>query len=146
MVRPRDLDDERLLKGPKFSLSHPGSPSLAPSPYKKQRINLNASPTERSFNSSRGRNGPGSRGSPGRGDRSSRGRGNGRTWRNPNPCAEPLSGQTDVVASPAGTPGSPFTGGTGPANVADPGTPSQSQQINLFSPLKARVFLWEDEI
>ena len=36
---------ERLMKGPKFSLSHPASPSQAPSPYKKQRINLNVSPT-----------------------------------------------------------------------------------------------------
>ena len=137
---------ERLLKGPKFSLSHPGSPSLAPSPYKKQKINLNASPAERSFNPGRGRNGPGNRGSPGRGGRSSRGRGSGRTWRNPNPCVDSPSGQTGVGASPAGTPGSPFTSGTGPANVADPGAPTQSQQVNLFSPLKARVLLWEDEI
>ena len=34
---------ERLMKGPKFSLSHHASPSQAPSPYKKQRLNLNAS-------------------------------------------------------------------------------------------------------
>jgi hypothetical protein len=36
---------ERLLKGPKFSLAHPGSPSKAPTPFKKQRLNLNSSPS-----------------------------------------------------------------------------------------------------
>ena len=36
---------EWLMKGPKFSLSHPASPSQVPSPYKKQRITLNVSPT-----------------------------------------------------------------------------------------------------
>ena len=45
---------ERLIKGPKFSLSHPGSPSMAPSPYKKQRLNLNTSPADRTFTGSRG--------------------------------------------------------------------------------------------
>lgn len=68
---------ERLMKGPKFSLSHPASPSQVPSPYKKQRINLNASPTfGDSPNSGRGR------GSPGRGregGQSFRGRGSGRS-------------------------------------------------------------------
>ena len=50
-----ELDDaplatkiERLLKGPKFSLLHPGSPSQAPSPFKKQRINLNTPPSNQS--------------------------------------------------------------------------------------------------
>lgn len=35
---------ERLMKGPKFFLTHPASPSQAPFPYKKQCLNLNVSP------------------------------------------------------------------------------------------------------
>lgn len=137
---------ERLLKGPKFSLSHPGSPSVAPSPYKKQRLNLNASPAEKNFSVGRGRNGHGSRGSPGRGGRSWRGRGGGRSgWRNPNPSNDLPSRQTGTGASPAGTFETTVTG-TGNADVADPSTPGQSRQTNIFSPLKARVLLWDEEI
>ena len=47
---------ERMMKGTKFFLSHPASPSQDHSPYKKQCINLNASPTFGSSpNSWRGR-------------------------------------------------------------------------------------------
>ena len=67
---------EWLMKGPKFSLSHPASPSQVPSPYKKQRITLNVSPTfGGSPNSGRGRNSPGRDKDGGWGFR---GRGNGR--------------------------------------------------------------------
>ena len=138
---------ERLIKGPKFSLSHPGSPSVAPSPHKKQRLNLNSSPADRPFTGSRGRNGPGSRGSPGRGGRASRGRGGGRTaWRNPSSSTDHLSGPTGVGNSPTGNHSHLSTGDAGTAGVADPNTPTQSQPARLFSPLKARVLLWEDEI
>ena len=46
---------ERLLKGPKFSLAHPGSPSKALSPFKKQKINLNSSPADKAYSGGRGR-------------------------------------------------------------------------------------------
>ena len=39
----------RLLKGPKFSLLHPGSPSPALSPFKKQRLNLNTPPSQTTY-------------------------------------------------------------------------------------------------
>lgn len=138
---------ERLIKGPKFSLSHPGSPSVAPSPYKKQKLNLNSSPADRPFTGSRGRNGPGSRGSPGRGGRTSRGRGSGRAaWRNPNPSTDHLSTRTGLGTGPTGSFGIPSTGEAGTANAAYPSTPTQSLQARLFFPLKGRVLLWEDEI
>ena len=138
---------ERLIKGPKFSLSHPGSPSVAPSPYKKQKLNLNSSPADRPFTGSRGRNGPGSRGSPGRGGRTSRGRGSGRAaWRNPNPNTDHLSTRTGLGTGPTGSSGIPSTGEAGTANAAYPSTPTQSLQARLFFPLKGRVLLWEDEI
>jgi hypothetical protein len=71
---------ERLLKGPKFSLSHHASPSQAPSPYKKQRINLNASPGfGGSPNQGRSRGSPGARGGHRGSGRSFRGRGSGRS-------------------------------------------------------------------
>lgn len=67
---------ERFLKGPKFSLSHPASPSQAPSPYKKQRLNLNASPPfSGSPNPGRGRTSPGGRSSHRETGRGFRGRG-----------------------------------------------------------------------
>ena len=137
---------ERLLKGPKFSLSHPGSPSVAPSPYKKQRLTLNASPAKKNFGAGRGRNGPGSRGSPRRGGRSWRGRGGGRSgWRNPNPSNDLPSRQTGTGASPAGN-SEATVNGTGNADVANPSTPCQSKQTSIFSPLKAKVLLWDEEI
>ena len=78
---------ERLLKGPKFSLAHPGFPSKAPSPFKKQKIHLNSSPSEKTYGGGRGRGSMSNRGgSPGFcGGRSVRGRGGGRSgFRNPN--------------------------------------------------------------
>ena len=128
---------ERLLKGPKFSLAHPGSPSQSPSPYKKQRLNLNSSPSERSFVGGRGRGSPGGRGNgTSRGGRALRGRGGGRlSWRNPNPSGNHPFGGTGVGpdTNPASSPGN------------DPGTPV-SQRTQLSSPLKGRVLLWDDEI
>jgi hypothetical protein len=70
---------ERLLKGPKFSLAHLGSPSKAPSPFKKQRLNLNSSPFDRMSQGGRGRGSPGGRGvGTSRGGHGFRGRGGGR--------------------------------------------------------------------
>lgn len=40
---------ENFLEDPKFLLAHPSSPSKAPSPFKKKKINLNPSPLDRSF-------------------------------------------------------------------------------------------------
>ena len=37
---------ERLLKIPKFSLMHPGSPSPTPLLLKKQRLNMNIFPSQ----------------------------------------------------------------------------------------------------
>ena len=139
---------ERLLKGPKFSLAHPGSPSLAPSPYKKQRLNLNATP----FTGSRGRGSPSGRGSsPGRGGRALRGRGGGRMgWRSPhmgNGTLATLNGflGTGSAASPTYTASSPGDGTPGLAVTPDSGTQGQPSN-NLASPLKGRVLLWDDEI
>ena len=142
---------ERLLKGPKFSLAHPGSPSQAPTPHKKQRLNLNATP-ERAFGYNRGRGSPGGRGnSPSRGGRVVRGRGGRTSWRNPNPGSSNLLTVTgNALASSVG--GSAYTGhnsadaSPGPAGSADPGTPHSMQQGTPSSPLKGRILLWGDEI
>ena len=130
---------ERLLKGPKFSLAHPGSPSKAPSPFKKQKINLNSSPSERNYTGGRGRSSPSVRGSSPaqRGGRSWRGRGGGRSGsRNPNPNTH---GRT-AISSDTGL-GSPSRADSTPG--ARTGTTARHQ---LSSPLKARVLLWEDDI
>ena len=67
---------ERLMKGPKFSLSHPASPTQVPSPYKKQRLNLNASLAfGGSANSGCGRSSPSGRSSHRDASRGFRGRG-----------------------------------------------------------------------
>ena len=152
---------ERLLKGPKFSLAHPGSPNLAPSPYKKQRLNMTAPPSERASMGGRGRNNPGGRGySPGRGGRALRGRGGGRTgWRSPNPGNGTLLAYTgfagtNSVASPVGTANSAASpvGTTSSAVEGSPGldiaTDSQAhgQPANMSSPLKGRVLLWDDDV
>jgi hypothetical protein len=144
---------ERLLKGPKFSLAHSGFPSLASSPYIKQRLNLNATPSDRTFSSGRGRNSPSGRGgSPNRGGRTIRGRGGGRaSWRNPNPGNGSLLtysgfagvGSADSPASPNNAPTNP---GPGVADVADTRTSVQLQQANNFYPLKESVILWDDKI
>lgn len=68
---------ERLLKGPKFSLAHPGSPSKAPTPFKKLRLNLNSSPSDGVFVGNRGCSSPRGRGyNPARGGRGFEGWGN----------------------------------------------------------------------
>ena len=109
---------ERLLKGPKFSLMHPGSPSQAPSPFKKQRLNLNTSPSEYGGVGGRGR-ASGGRYIP-RGSRGFRGRGSGRNFQTREENA-----------------GTPPTGSR--ASGSGRGTNG-----NGNSPLKGRVLLWED--
>ena len=156
---------ERLLKGPKFSLAHPGMPNQAPSPYKKQRLNLNATPSERA-SGGRGRNSPGGRGySPGRGGRALRGRGGGRaSWRSPNSGTGTLlnytgfagtgsaAGLAAATSSPADTnPGIAVTtsslADTSPGIVVTAGSSTPVQPMSDFSsPLKGRVLLWDDEI
>ena len=117
---------ERLMKGPKFSLSHPASPSQAPSPYKKQRINLNVSPTFGSSpNSGRGRSSPG-RGREG--GRSFRGRVSSRGYF---PHRSPFHGtqqshSTEVAGTNSGAADNP--------------------EASSLSPLKRRVLLWEGEV
>ena len=142
---------ERLLKGPKFSLAHPGSPSLAPNPHKKQRLNLNATP-ERTFSSNRGRGSPGGRGpSPSRGGRATRGRGGRLSWRNPNPSNGGLAayysstGTGSAISLALNGTANPDTG-PGTAAGADPVTPVTPHTGSLQSPLKGRVLLWDDEI
>lgn len=111
---PLAIKIERLLKGPKFSLTHPGSPSPAPSPFKKQRLNLNTSPSQQHTQGSRGRS-PGGRGFNPRGGRF-RGRGAGR-------------------GPPRGNSTPP-----GPAREANAeNTPGAGGQ----SPLRGRVLLWD---
>ena len=111
---------ERLLKGPKFSLMHPGSPNQAPSPFKKQRLNLNTSPSEHSGPGGRGRASGGSRGFIPRGSRGFRGRGSGRGFQ----------ARTDTACTPPS--GSRATGS------------DRATDGNGNSPLRGRVLLWED--
>lgn len=61
---PLAIKIERLLKGPKFSLTHAGSPSPAPSPFKKHRINLNTSPSSQGGSGGCGRSPNGRRFTP----------------------------------------------------------------------------------
>ena len=120
---------ERLMKGPKFSLSHPASPSLAPSPYKKQRLNLNASPTfGGSPNTGRGRNSPGGRSAHREGGRGFRGRGSGRgTFPRRYPNTGTQQQETELGMSNSGN--------------------TENADINgSHSPLKRRVLLWDDEV
>ena len=114
---PLAVKIERLLKGPKFSLMHPGSPSPAPSPNKRQRLNLNASPAQ-GGNGGRGRS-PGGRGYTPRGGRF-RGRGNGRGFQ----AREGTQGTPPSQTRVAGTENTPGVGG--------------------LSPLRGRVLLWEE--
>ena len=119
---------ERLMKGPKFSLSHPASPSQAPSPYKKQRFNLNASPTfgNSSNGGGRGRTSPGARGSR-EGGRSFRGRGMGR---HAFPRRYPTSGsQTQSDSCLSNNDGS-----------------DRVEAVDSHSPMKSRVLLWDEEV
>lgn len=119
---------ERLMKGPKFSLSHPASPSQAPSPYKKQRFNLNASPTFGSSpNSGRGRASPGARGGQREGGRRFRGRGTGRSAF---PRHYPVSGAQMELDS-----------GLSNFDGAD-----RNNAGGSHSPMKSRVLLWDEEV
>lgn len=134
---------ERLLKGPKFSLAHPGSPSQAPSPYKKQKLNLNSSPSDKGFVGGRGRGNISSRGSsPGfRGGRASRGRGGGRAgFRNPN-----LTPPGRMIPGLAGASGSDSLAVQTLGAGGNPGTQQSPATSLLNSPLKARVLLWDDD-
>ena len=96
---------ERLLKGPKFSLAHPGSPSQTPSPYKRQKFNLNSSPSERALVGGRGRGSASGRSGSVRGGRAYRGRGGGRSGRNPNGATQSSGQLSSLWGSPVATPG-----------------------------------------
>lgn len=74
-----------LLKGPKFSLAHPGSPSKAPPPYKRQKFSLNLSPTDMAFVERRGRGNVNGRGGSVHGGQTYRGKGGGRRAKRPKP-------------------------------------------------------------
>lgn len=119
---------ERLMKGPKFSSSHPASPSQAPSPFKKQRFNLNASPT---FGSSpngggRGRASPGARGNR-EGGRSFWGRGMGRnTFPRRHPASVSQNGLDSCLSNCDGS--------------------NKSDVVDSHSPMKKRGFLWDEEV
>ena len=112
---PLAIKIEKLLKGPKFSLMHPGSPSPTPSPFKKQRLNLNTPPSQQG---GRGRS-PGGQGFTPRG-RGFRGRGSGRGYQ----TRESFAGTPPNSASSANAGHAVATGG--------------------HSPLKGKVLLWED--
>jgi hypothetical protein len=111
---------ERFLKRPKFSLMHLGSPSQAPSPFKKQRLNLNTPPSEHAGQGGCGRS-PGERGFIPRGNsKGFRGRGSGRSY-------------TPRGVTKSASPSSPGTAGAERTPAGD-----------RPSPLKRRVLLWED--
>ena len=128
---------ERLFKGPKFSLAHPGSPSKAPSPFKKQRLNLNSSPSDRGYVKGRGRGSPTTRGgSPGlRGGRAVRGRGR-PGFRNPN-----LTPLARTATQSNGFPNNVGSDGLTPNEMRVGGTTS----IQQGSPLRGRVLLWDED-
>ena len=138
---------ERLLKGPKFSLAHPGSPSKAPSPFKRQKLNLNSTPSDRMTQGGRGRGSPGGRGaSPARGGQAYRGRGGGRNAsRNPTDGAQTPGRTLSLWGGTAGMMnGRPVTG---PGAVSTPEIESETAGNNdTLSPLKGRVLLWDEDI
>ena len=133
---------ERLLKGPKFSLAHLGSPSKAPSPFKKQKINLKSFPSEKTYGGGRGRGNMSSRGgNPGfRGGRSVRGRRGGRSsFRNPN--LTPPSKATSGATSFSGEDGLSPNG----AGINSDTRLEVTVGVQQGSPLRKRVLLWDDE-
>jgi hypothetical protein len=136
---------ERLLKGPKFSLAHPGSPSKAPSPFKRQRLNLNSSPSDRMSQGGRGRGSPGGRGvGTSRGGRGFRGRGGGRAaTRNPTPNTQSPGRVFSLWGSQASLVGGEST--PGPEASMTAVTPTGGSNGSQ-SPLKGRVLLWEEDI
>jgi hypothetical protein len=117
---PLAVKIERLLKGPKFSLLHPGSPSPAPSPFKRQRLNLNTPPSQQGAQGAQGgrRRPTGARGYTPRGGRF-RGRGIGHY----------LQPQENFNGTPPSQ-----------ARVANAGN---IQTTDGHSPLKGKVLLWE---
>lgn len=140
---------ERLLKGPKFSLAHPGSPSKAPSPFKKQKLNLNASPSDRLSmgGGGRGRSYPGGRGgSPSRGGRGLRGRGGGRSAsRNPSP-GHPSPGRVfSLWGNAAAGAGTQLTPGQN-EETQPPNADAQAGSNDTVSPIRRRVLLWEGDM
>lgn len=139
---------ERLLKGPKFSLAHPGSPSKAPSPYKRQKFNLNSSPTDMGFVGGNGRGTPGGHGGSARGGRGYRGQGGGRSGRNPSLSTPPSGRLTNLWGSPANsqtTSAGNGPPGNSPANSNGFGGYTPGSSNNLTSPIKRRVLLWDEE-
>lgn len=112
---PLAIKIERLLKGPKFSMMHPGSPSPPPSPFKKQRLNLNTPPSQQG---GRGIS-PGEQGFTPRG-RSFRGRGSGRGYQ---------TRENFVVTPP---------------NSASSVNAGHAMATSGHSPLKGKVLLWDD--
>ena len=138
---------ERLLKGPKFSLTHPGSPSKAPSPFKKQRLNLNSSPSDRMSQGGRGRGSPGGRNAgASRGGRGFRGRGGGRAaTRNPTPNTQSPGRVYSMWGNQPGMVGGEST--PGPEINMPTVTPSMETggSNGTQSPLKGRVLLWDED-
>ena len=138
---------ERLLKGPKFSLAHPGSPSKAPSPFKRQKLNLNSTPSERATQGGRGRGSPGGRGaSPARGGRGYRGRGGGRTaTRNPNHGTQSPGRVFSLWGNTGGLTSGEPTQGHGAVSSPNIGS-EQAGHNGTRSPIKGRVLLWDEDI
>jgi hypothetical protein len=114
---PVAIKIKRLLKGPKFSLLNPGSPSPAPSPFKKQRLNLNTSPATQNTQGGRGCS-PSGHGFTPRGGRF-RGRGQGKGFQ-PRDSSQGTPPNQARVANSENAPGA---GGQ--------------------SPLRGRMLMWE---
>ena len=142
---------ERLIRGPKFSIAHPGSPSTAPSPYKRQKINLNSSPADKPYGG-RGRGSNAGRGNTSRGGRGYRGRGGGRQGRNPNPMTPSPGRLTSLWGSPTASPVATPEANVGiglPGNTPNEGNGQGHDTDNtssFMSPIKRRVLLWDDEV
>lgn len=135
---------ERLLKGPKFSLAYPGSPSEASSSFKKQRLNLNSSLANKSFVSGWGRCNPSRRGgNPARGSHDFRGGSRGRaSFRNPNHGFGYHAGFGNMDANMAHTEGTNPGTSLGISNMAHSSSPMASRTL---IPLKDRVLMWEED-
>jgi hypothetical protein len=116
---------EHLLREPKFFFSHHAFSSQVPSPYKKQRLNFNASP---SFGSS-----PNS----GRGQASPRRMTNtdgGRGFRGRRSDMGFFSFRNPFIGSPQTTGGN-FVTEEANSNISE-----------YMSPIKRRVLLWNDDV
>lgn len=142
---------ERLLKGPKFSLAHPGSPSKTPSPFKKRKLNLNSSTSDKLSmgGGGRGRSNPGGcGGSPSRGGRDFRGRGGRRSATlHPNPGL-PTPGRVSSLWENAVTPVDACIHLT-PCQNGETQLTSYSEHAgnnDTMSPIKRRVLLWDEDM